>query len=129
MVQLNILSGKKAGAIFVARRFPVRIGRAATAELQLEGEGVWERHLELRFVSGRGLVLQTQGEALAAVNGQPVQETLLHSGDIIDVGSAKLQFWMAETRQRALALREAMAWILIGSVLLSQIALLYWLLN
>ncbi len=35
MIQLSILSGKKAGTQTVARRFPFRIGRAAENELQL----------------------------------------------------------------------------------------------
>ena len=46
MVQLNILSGKKAGTRTVARHFPFRIGRAAGNELQLEDDGVWDQHLD-----------------------------------------------------------------------------------
>ena len=49
MVQLKILSGKKAGTAWVARRFPVRIGRSAGADLQLEESGVWDEHLQLDF--------------------------------------------------------------------------------
>lgn len=129
MIQFKILTGKKAGAAWVARRFPVQIGRSAGAQLRLEDEGIWDRHLELQFDDGSGLVLRTQGEALAMINGAPVREAVLRSGDIIDIGSAKLLFSMSETRQKALAVREVMCWLLVGAVLMSQVVLLYWLLR
>jgi pSer/pThr/pTyr-binding forkhead associated (FHA) protein len=129
VIQLKILSGKQAGATWVARRFPVRIGRGSTADLRLEEDGVWEQHLLLRFKPAEGWILTTQGEALARVNGQPVNEALLRNGDSIQIGAAELQFWLAEARQRALGFREAVTWGVIGLVCLSQLALLYWLLK
>lgn len=129
MVQLRILSGKKAGAVWVARRFPVQIGRAAAADLQLEERGVWDQHLRLEFRPAEGVVMNVQAQALAHLNGQPVQQILLHNGDIIELGALKLQFWLSETRQRGLRLREAVAWTAIAGITLSQIALIYWLLR
>lgn len=129
MLQFKILSGKKAGVTWAARRFPVRIGRSPAADLQLEEEGVWDQHVVVQFVPAAGVVLATQGEALVTVNGEPVREAVLRSGDAINVGSARLQFWLAETRQNALGLREVMTWCLIGTVLLSEVGLLYWLLR
>ncbi len=127
MVQLKILSGKKAGAAWVARRFPVRIGRAASNELQLEESGIWDQHLRLEFDPAQGIVLSTQANALARVNGQPVQQALLRNGDAIQIGSLQLQFWLSETRQASLRLREALLWSAIGLVVLAQVALVYWL--
>ena len=49
MVHFKILSGKKAGATWVARHFPVRIGRAPTCDLQLEEHGVWNEHFRVEF--------------------------------------------------------------------------------
>ena len=83
MVQLKILSGKKAGTAWVARRFPVRIGRSAGADLQLEESGVWDEHLQLDFQHGEGIVLSAQPNALVTVNGQAVQQTVLRNGDAI----------------------------------------------
>ena len=40
MLQLSILSGKTAGTEWVARRFPVRIGRAPDSDLKLEDAGI-----------------------------------------------------------------------------------------
>jgi len=128
MVQFKILSGKKAGSLWEARRFPVRIGRAANANLQIEEAGVWDEHLRVSLDS-EGFVLETQGSALAGVNGQPVQRAALRNGDVIEMGSAKLQFWLSEARQRGQGFREAFVWTLVVLVCFSQIALVYWLLT
>src|SRR6266568_1560434 len=108
MVQFSILSGKKAGTSWVARRFPVRIGRAGGCDLQVDDAGVWDQHLQLDFIPADGFVLSAQPDCLVAVNAQPVQETVLRSGDIIEAGSLKLQFWLSETRQVGLRLRESL---------------------
>jgi len=129
MVQLKILSGKKAGTAWVARRFPVRIGRSASADLRLEEDGVWDEHLQLDLDAAQGFVLNACPPALTAVNGQPVQRTLLRNGDAIDLGSLKLQFWLCETRQSGLRFRERLVWGGIAAVCLAQLGLIYWLLR
>ena len=99
MLELRILSGKKAGTQWGARHFPVRIGRSPRAHLRLEEDGVWDDHLRLEFDRHRGIVVRTQDGALASVNDQPVGETVLRNGDTIAIGAAKLQFYLGETRQ------------------------------
>ncbi len=127
MVQLKILSGKKAGVTYTARRFPVRIGRAVGNDLQLEEDGIWDQHAQVNLEPAKGFVFGTQSGALATVNGESVQETVLHNGDGIDLGAAKLQFWLADARQTGLRFREGLTWIAIAAVCLCQIALIYWL--
>ena len=129
MIQLNTLSGKMAGTQTVARRFPFRVGRAAAADLRLDDAGVWDQHFRLDFKPAEGLVLTAEGEALVTVNDQPLKETVLRNGDRLGAGSARLQFWLAETRQRGLRLREAFAWGCIGLVTAAQVALLLLLLR
>jgi pSer/pThr/pTyr-binding forkhead associated (FHA) protein len=129
MIQLKVLSGKKAGAAWVARHFPVRIGRSADADLQVEEGGVWEQHLQLDFNPAEGIVLSTQPDALATVNGQAVHQTILRNGDTIDIGSLRLQFWLSETRQADLRLREGFTWAAIAAISLGQVGLVYWLLR
>ena len=129
MVQLKVLSGKRAGTAWVVRRFPVRIGRSTTADLQLEEEGVWDQHLQLDFNPAEGIILTTQPNALATVNGQPLQQTVLRNGDAIDIGSLKMQFWLSETRQGGLRLREGLTWVAIAAISLGQVGLIYWLLR
>jgi pSer/pThr/pTyr-binding forkhead associated (FHA) protein len=125
MVQFNILSGKKAGTLSAARRFPFRIGRAPGNDLQLDDDGIWDQHLTLEFNRQKGFTLATASNALAAINGDPVQTAILRNGDIITLGSAKLQFWLAAARQRGLRLHEAFVWTLLAIVTAGQFALIY----
>jgi predicted component of type VI protein secretion system len=128
MIQLNVLSGKQAGSCTTVRHFPFRVGRAPGNHLQLDDDGVWDQHLTLEFQSG-GFNLAVAPSALVAVNGGPFQNQTLRNGDIITIGSAKLQFWLAAARQRGLRLREFFVWALIAAVTAAQIALIYWLLR
>lgn len=127
MIELSILSGKKAGARVAARRFPFRIGRAAGNDLPLEDDGVWDRHLTLNFIRTEGFVVTVETGAIATVNGENIQARVLRNGDQITMGSACLQFWLAPARQRGLWFREAFVWALIVLATISQLALIYWL--
>jgi hypothetical protein len=129
MVQFRILSGKKAGVLWIARRFPVRVGRAPGLDLQLEEEGVWDEHFRIELKGSKGFVLATTGEALTSVNGEPAREALLRNGDMVEAGAVKLQFWLAEARAGGLRTREVATWAGIVAVFLAQIGLLYWLLS
>jgi pSer/pThr/pTyr-binding forkhead associated (FHA) protein len=129
MVQFNILSGRKAGAQSAARRFPFRIGRASGNDLQLDDDGIWNQHLALEFDRLKGFTLATAPNALVTINGGTVQTAILRNGDIITLGSAKLQFWLAAARQRGLRLREAFVWALLAAVTAAQFALIYWLIR
>lgn len=129
MIQLNILSGKQAGRVAVARRFPFQVGRSGDADLALEELGVWEKHFVVCFEPGQGYVLSSQAGAWVTVNGAATQKTLLRNGDAIEIGAAKLQFWLAETRQRNLRFREWLVWGGIALVTVAQVLLIYHLLH
>ena len=129
MIELHILAGKKAGSQSVVRRFPFCIGRATGNDLQLTDDGTWDQHLTLEFHRREGFKLVVAQNALAMINNQPVQTALLHNGDVVTLGSAKFQFWLAASRQRGLWLREKLVWALLLTVLLGQFALIYWLLS
>ena len=129
MVQLNILSGKKAGGQTVARHFPFHIGRAAGNELQLDDDGVWDRHLTLEFQREAGFTLSTASDALASVNSRPAQTAVLRNGDLITLGSVQLQFWLGAVRQRGLRASEFLVWMLVVAVTFAQFSLIYWLIR
>jgi len=129
MIQLNVLSGKKAGNQSVARRFPFRIGRAAGNALQLDDYGVWDQHLTLEFQRQTGFTLTTAPNALASVNSRPVQTAVLRNGDLVTLGSVKLQFWLRAARQRGLHASEFFVWTLVVAVTAGQFALIYWLIR
>ena len=128
MIQFQILSGNLAGVLWTARHFPVRIGRAGENELRLEESGVWDRHLTIEFDPAAGFTLQAEAEALVTINQQPVRSQVLRAGDSIELGSARLRFWIAEPTRRSLRWREVALWALIGGVVAAQIWLLRWLL-
>jgi predicted component of type VI protein secretion system len=129
MIQLHILSGKKAGSLAVASHFPFRIGRAPENDLSLEDAGIWEQHVTLEFKKREGFHLATASNALAAVNDKPVENILLRNGDVITLGSAKIQFWLAPAPQRGLRLRENFIWALLILVTAGQFCLLYFLMQ
>jgi pSer/pThr/pTyr-binding forkhead associated (FHA) protein len=125
MIELHILTGKKAGNQPVVRRFPFRIGRARGNDLQLTDDGTWDQHLTLEFHRREGFKLAVAPNALAMVNNQPVQTALLRNGDVITLGSAKLQVWLTAARQRGLWLRERFVWALLVAVVLGEFILIY----
>lgn len=127
MFQFEILSGKQAGGFWLARRFPVRLGRSAGNDLRLEEPGVYEEHAVLDLDDHRRLTLRVEQAALAAVNGQPVTQTTLSNGDQLTVGSATLRLWLAPVRQSHLRLGELLLWTLWLAVGASQVCLMRWL--
>ncbi len=129
MIQLQILSGKQAGSDIVIRRFPFLIGRAAEAQLRLEEAGVWERHVQIDFERDAGFSFLAQNAALTLVNGARVDRGILRNGDLIELGSVQLRFWLARSEQESLRPREAFTWISLLALFAGQIALIYWLLR
>ena len=128
MVQFKIRSGKKAGTTFVTRRFPVLIGRSSAADLQIQDDGVWDEHLQVDFHAVDGFILKPGPDALVSVNGEPTRQIVLRNGDVIEIGSLKMQFWLRETRQAGLRLREWLTWAAVAAISLGQIGLIYWVL-
>jgi len=121
MIQLDILSGKKAGGQTVVRHFPFRIGRAAENDLQLEDDGVWDRHLVLEFQKKEGFKLATSAKRPRhrQWRTRPKQNPP-QTATTVTIGSAKLQFWLAAAQQRGLHAREFFLWALIIAVTLGH---------
>lgn len=129
MVQLQILSGSSAGVAWDARRFPVRVGRAAGNDLQVAEAGVWDQHFQVALDSAEGFVLTVFPGALVTVNQTSVSTHRLRNGDVIVAGSAQLCFRLSETRQRGLRFREGLVWAMVFGVLLGEATLIGWLLR
>lgn len=124
--QFQVLTGNAAGGLWLARRFPLRLGRGAGCDLRIEEPGVYEEHATLTL-EDRRLWLRVRPPALAEVNGEPAAEAALRAGDVLTLGSAQLRVWLAPTRQRGLRLGEGLLWALWLGVLLAQFFLLRWL--
>lgn len=90
---------------------------------------MWETHARLELSSDRNFVVQAVGDATLILNGQAVKSAALRNGDSIALGSLELTCWLSPARHRSLALSESMTWTIILSVLMGQVAMIYWLLN
>ena|ERR1051326_416545 len=125
MVQLQVFSGNHPPASALARQFPFVVGRNRTADLCLEQDGIWERHLEFHLRIPDGFLLKAHPSALTNLNGKPVQEAFLRNGDLIEAGPLKIQFWLSETHQRGLCMREFLTWLALAFLCAGQIVLIY----
>ena len=127
MIQLQVISGKQAGTISVARCFPFRVGRSAAADLRLEDAGVWDQHALLELKRPEGVWIQVHENALATLNGRRLQCSWLRPGDLLEMGAVKLRVSLSETRQQSLKGREFLTWLFLILLCLGQVALIYWL--
>jgi pSer/pThr/pTyr-binding forkhead associated (FHA) protein len=124
MLQFNLLSGNRAGKVWVADAYPVQIGRAGGAALRLEDAGVWDKHAEVNFDASEGFILTGHQGAITSVNGTPVQQVRLRNGDIIELGSVKLQCWLAEVKRRDSSVRERLLWAGLIALTVAQLVLI-----
>jgi pSer/pThr/pTyr-binding forkhead associated (FHA) protein len=129
MIQLQVLSGKQAGTAIVVDRLPWTLGRGPSSSHRFEEEGVWDRHLEISYHSPEGFSLKTAPDAIACVNGERVNIVRLRPGDLVEVGSVRLRFWLSPARQRRLRFVEALTWIGLALLCAAQVGLVYALLR
>lgn len=129
MIQLHILSGKKAGATIQISQLPFQVGRTLSSGLTLEDAGVWDKHFEITWPETQALVLNSNPKAVTIINGQKVAEASLREGDLIEAGAVKMRFGFEPVRQKSLLARELLTWIALGALSLGQVALIYQLLR
>jgi pSer/pThr/pTyr-binding forkhead associated (FHA) protein len=125
VVQLLVLNGFRAGTHWPAARLPFSIGRSPQDGLRLEDDGVWEHHARVDLRDRQRAVLTASEQALTTVNGQPIREAVLRNGDVIQIGSIRLQFSLGPAAHRGLRFREALTWIGLALMALAQVALVY----
>ena len=70
------------------------LGSSENCDVQIDEAGVASRHAEIRLLDGMSLLLKDLGsESGTLLNGEPVNETLLGSGDEIRIGTCR---WMLQ---------------------------------
>jgi len=126
MVKFRFLSGKMAGHSIEASHFPFTLGRSAKMDFRMEEPGVWDEHAELRLEANDTFALTLKAGAKGSLNGQPVEKAILRNGDTLELGGAKLQFYLAETQLKDWSWPERLLWSFVGFVVVSQILLFYW---
>jgi pSer/pThr/pTyr-binding forkhead associated (FHA) protein len=124
MVQINVLSGRDAGAVYPLQRLPALIGRNLAADIRLEDPGIWDRHLQIEMAPDENVIFSVLPGSWALINGRQFESAPLRNGDLVEIGSVKLQFWLSQTRQRSLRLREAFTWVALGLLCAAQVALI-----
>ncbi|MGC9399600.1 MAG: FhaA domain-containing protein [Anaerolineae bacterium] len=70
------------------------IGRALDNDLILEDPRISRYHAQLHLRHGRHVLQDLDSTGGTRVNGQPVQETVLHSGDLISLAGVTLLYVM-----------------------------------
>ena len=120
MIQLTVTTEKHTSASFVVVSFPYTVGKSASADLQIDAPGAWDRHATFTL-RGSKVHVNAEGNAIVLVNGRPEAESLVKSGDVISIGAATLSISLAPARQGGLAAREFATWALVWLVLILQI--------
>lgn len=121
MVELAILSGRRAATVVPIVRFPCVIGRAG-ADVSLEDPGVAAVHATLTGGGIEGFRIEAAGEATMYSGGSSQRQMRLRNGEIFEIGSVRLQFCIRPARPRNLAWMEYLAVALLGGVCAVELA-------
>ncbi len=70
----------------------INIGRSRDNHVVIDDPAVSRHHLQLRLRSGRYMLFDTQSRGGTLVNGVPVREHILQSGDVIQIGSSQMVY-------------------------------------
>ena len=100
------------------------VGRDPSNAWVLTAPGVWAHHARVdRGPDGR-CTLRALGDAVVAVNGVPVRESILHWGDAVSLGSVVVRFHLTAPVQRGLRGWERAGWILMALCAIAQVSLI-----
>lgn len=127
MVEIWMLEGKQAGAWWMARHFPVRIGRDPECDVALDDPGVWDHHVELDYERDAGFLARPLSDGIVLVDDQPVGAVPVRNGSTLRLGGALLQFWIAPAAQRAFTVLEACLWTGLLLLCAGEVWLMLWL--
>ena len=127
-IRIERLDGEAAGDQLEARQFPFMLGQAKDCDHRIEAKGVWPKHLRLEDAGEKGIVAKHQKDATLLVNGAVVARSVrLQNGDLIELGAAKLRFWLAPLGQAGQRPIEILIWTALGLLALGQVGLIGWL--
>ncbi|MGV3771268.1 MAG: FHA domain-containing protein [Verrucomicrobiales bacterium] len=124
MLQFQILSGSKAGEVINCNETPAIIGRGSSVHVLLPDAGVWDEHLEVKL-EGLELKATVLGSALASINGNPFQTTLIRNGDQLTTGAASFRVYLQPAQQKKISLREAATWLIATAIVVIQIVTIF----
>jgi hypothetical protein len=120
MVELAILSGRRASTVVPVPRLPCVLGREG-ADLPFPEPGVAAIHATLSDAGALGFVLNADGDASVYAAGKALRQLPLRDGTIFDLGSVRLQFRIQPARPRSLRGLEILAFALVGLTVAAEI--------
>jgi predicted component of type VI protein secretion system len=124
MVRLQVLSGKSAGIVVTARRFPFLMGRDGRLGLALQDSGVWDNHCEL-FLKDGAFFARPLTDAILHINGETTSNAPLRNGDILELGEARIRFSLEPTTQKTLSWRENATWAGLALLVVVELLVIY----
>jgi hypothetical protein len=120
MVELAILSGRRARTVIPIPRLPCVLGREG-ADIPLSEPGVLATHATVSDAGPLGFMLEAEADASVYAAGKPLRQLPLRDGTIFDLGSVRLQFRIQPARPRSLRGLEILAFVLIGLTIAAEI--------
>lgn len=92
---MSLYKLKGSSGSVINQSFPIReslvLGSSVDCDVQINEPGIAPRHAEIRLLDNKQLELKDLGsESGTLLNGEPVLETLLGSGDEIRIGTCRL---------------------------------------
>src|SRR4051812_13169505 len=107
MFQFVVNDGPGEVRTVLCSQFPLLIGRASDASLQLTAPGVWDQHAQVTHDSLSGEVfIKPLGEAFLLINGTRSDARALAPGDEIQIGGVKLTVGLSPVIQKRLSVAE-----------------------
>jgi len=88
---LVVVSAAGAGRTFACPEKPQVVGRGGDADIRIEDKHLAERHAVITRRGQRLEVVDVSGGEGISVNGRPVRRTLAQRGDVIQMGSTRLE--------------------------------------
>lgn len=92
---MSLYKLKGSSGSVINQSFPIQgsllLGSSSDCDVQIDEPGIAPRHAEIRFLDNRQLQLKDLGsDSGTLLNGEPVLQTLLGSGDEIRIGTCRL---------------------------------------
>ncbi len=103
MPSLFVIRGNDQGSRFELTAPAVSIGRDSGNRIQLHDTEVSRRHAEIRRVDDRYLLVDLNSSNGTLVNGKPVREHFLNSGDQVQLGRTLMLFTRPADEAQAVA--------------------------
>jgi len=90
--RLVVLSGAKAGAVFLLQGDVLTIGREPGRDVQIDFDPtVSRRHARLKRQDGQWVLIDEGSRNGSFVNGQPVQQRAIQVGDVLRFGNTEMR--------------------------------------